>query len=91
MFSIQMYCFTIHTACLKLITIALFILIGSLEELDAIKKEQSSERGRNTRPVHRFRRELLADSGAMPERVALESGGTRSIVINKYLRCIDEV
>ena len=64
----------------------LVIPIETLEELDAIKMEQSSERGRNARRVHRMLRELLPDSRAMLEGVALDSGGTLSVVINKYLQ-----
>ena len=48
--------------------------------------EQSSERGRNARRVHRLLRELLPDSRAMLEGVPLDSGGTLSVVINKYLQ-----
>ena len=64
----------------------LVIPIEALEELDAIKMEQSSERGRNARRVHRLLRELLPDSRAMLEGVPLDSGGTLSVVINKYLQ-----
>ena len=64
----------------------LVIPIESLEELDTIKMEQSSERGRNARLVHRLLRELLPDSRAMLEGVVLDSGGTLSVVINKYLQ-----
>ena len=64
----------------------LVIPIETLEELDAIKMEQSSERGRNARRVHRMLRELLPDSRAMLEGVPLDSGGTLSVVINKYLQ-----
>ncbi len=64
----------------------LVIPIESLEELDAIKMEQSSERGRNARRVHRLLRELLPDSRSMLEGIALETGGTLSVVINKYLQ-----
>lgn len=65
---------------------SLVIPIEALEELDAIKMEQSSERGRNARRVHRLLRELLPDSRAMLEGVRLDSGGTLSVVINKYLQ-----
>ncbi len=65
---------------------SLVIPIEALEELDAIKMEQSSERGRNARRVHRLLRELLPDSRAMLEGVRLKSGGTLSVVINKYLQ-----
>jgi len=64
----------------------LVIPIEALEELDAIKMEQSSERGRNARRVHRLLRELLPDSRSMLEGVPLDSGGTLSVVINKYLQ-----
>lgn len=64
----------------------LVIPIETLEELDAIKMEQSSELGRNARRVHRMLRELLPDSRAMLEGVPLDSGGTLSVVINKYLQ-----
>jgi PhoH-like ATPase len=64
----------------------LVIPIEAVEELDAIKMEQSSERGRNARRVHRLLRELLPDSQAMLEGVPLDSGGTLSVVINKYLQ-----
>ncbi len=61
---------------------SLVIPIEALEELDAIKMEQSSERGRNARRVHRLLRELLPDSRVMLEGVRLDSGGTLSVVIN---------
>ncbi len=63
----------------------LVIPIEVLEELDSIKMEQSSERGRNARRVHRMLRELLPDSRAMAEGVTLDTGGTLSVVINKYI------
>lgn len=63
----------------------LVIPIEVLEELDSIKMEQSSERGRNARRVHRMLRELLPDSRSMAEGVALDTGGTLSVVINKYI------
>jgi PhoH-like ATPase len=56
-----------------------------LEELDAIKTEQSTERGRNARRVHRILQELLPDSRSMHEGVELPNGGTLSIIINPYL------
>jgi PhoH-like ATPase len=56
-----------------------------LEELDAIKGEQSTERGRNARRVHRMLQELLPDTRSMHEGVELETGGTLSIIINPYL------
>lgn len=64
----------------------LVIPIEVLEELDSIKMEQSSERGRNARWVHRLLRELLPDARAMAEGVKLSSGGTLSVVINKHLQ-----
>ncbi len=63
----------------------LAIPVEVLEELDAIKSEQSTERGRNARRVHRILQELLPDSRSMHEGVKLESGGTLSIIINRYL------
>ena len=64
----------------------LVIPIEALEELDSIKMEQSSERGRNARTVHRLLRQLLPNSHSMHEGVALPSGGSLSVVINRYLR-----
>lgn len=63
----------------------LAIPVEVLEELDAIKGEQSTERGRNARRVHRILQELLPDSRAMHEGVELSNGGTLSIIINPYL------
>lgn len=63
----------------------LVIPVEVLEELDAIKTEQSTERGRNARRVHRILQELLPDSRTMLEGVQLENGGTLSVVINRYL------
>ena len=63
----------------------LVIPVEVLEELDAIKTEQSTERGRNARRVHRILQELLPDSRTMLEGVQLETGGTLSVVINRYL------
>jgi len=63
----------------------LAIPVEVLEELDAIKGEQSTERGRNARRVHRILQGLLPDSRAMHEGVELETGGTLSIIINPYL------
>jgi PhoH-like ATPase len=63
----------------------LAIPVEVLEELDAIKAEQSTERGRNARRVHRILQELLPDSRSMHEGVELENGGTLSIIINPYL------
>ncbi len=64
----------------------LAIPVEVLEELDAIKGEQSTERGRNARRVHRFLQELLPDSRAMLEGVRLPTGGTLCIIINRYLQ-----
>src|SRR4051812_21269323 len=63
----------------------LAIPVEVLEELDAIKGEQSTERGRNARRVHRILQELLPDSRSMHEGVKLPNGGTLSVVINRYL------
>jgi PhoH-like ATPase len=63
----------------------LIIPVEVLEELDAIKGEQSTERGRNARWVHRLLSELLPDSRAMLEGVRLENGGTLSVIINPLL------
>jgi PhoH-like ATPase len=63
----------------------LAIPVEVLEELDAIKGEQSTERGRNARRVHRILQELLPDSRSMHEGVELPNGGTLSIIINPYL------
>ncbi len=63
----------------------LAIPVEVLEELDAIKGEQSTERGRNARRVHRILQELLPDTRAMHEGIELENGGTLSIIINPYL------
>jgi PhoH-like ATPase len=63
----------------------LAIPVEVLEELDAIKAEQSTERGRNARRVHRILQELLPDSRSMHEGVELENGGTLSVIINPYL------
>src|SRR5882757_11590510 len=63
----------------------LVIPVEVLEELDAIKSEQSTERGRNARRVHRILQELLPDSRSMHEGVKLPSGGTLSVIINRYL------
>jgi PhoH-like ATPase len=63
----------------------LAIPVEVLEELDAIKGEQSTERGRNARRVHRILQELLPDSRSMHEGVKLPSGGTLSVIINRYL------
>lgn len=63
----------------------LAIPVEVLEELDAIKTEQSTERGRNARRVHRILSELLPDSRSMHEGVTLETGGTLSVIINPYM------
>jgi PhoH-like ATPase len=63
----------------------LAIPVEVLEELDAIKGEQSTERGRNARRVHRILQELLPDSRTMLEGVRLSTGGTLSVIINRYL------
>ena len=63
----------------------LAIPVEVLEELDSIKAEQSTERGRNARRVHRILQELLPDSRSMHEGVELPNGGTLSIIINPYL------
>jgi PhoH-like ATPase len=63
----------------------LAIPVEVLEELDAIKGEQSTERGRSARRVHRILQELLPDTRSMLEGVELENGGTLSIIINPYL------
>jgi|UniRef100_UPI00404A5030 PhoH-like ATPase len=63
----------------------LAIPVEVLEELDSIKNEQSTERGRNARRVHRLLQKLLPDSRAMHEGVKLENGGTLSVIINPYL------
>ncbi len=63
----------------------LAIPVEVLEELDSIKGEQSTERGRNARRVHRILQELLPDSRSMHEGVELPTGGTLSIIINPYL------
>jgi PhoH-like ATPase len=64
----------------------LVIPVEVLEELDAIKSEQSTERGRNARRVHRILQELFPDSRAMLEGVRLSNGGTLCIIINRYLQ-----
>ena len=63
----------------------LVIPVEVLEELDAIKTEQSTERGRNARTVHRILSQLLPDSRSMLEGVDLPTGGTLSVIINKYM------
>lgn len=63
----------------------LVIPVEVLEELDSIKTEQSTERGRNARRVHRILQELLPDARSMHEGVELPNGGTLSIIINPYL------
>src|SRR5687767_8299283 len=63
----------------------LAIPVEVLEELDSIKGEQSTERGRNARRVHRLLQGLLPDARSMHEGVELDNGGTLSIIINPYL------
>lgn len=63
----------------------LAIPVEVLEELDAIKTEQSTERGRNARRVHRILSELLPDARSMHEGVTLENGGTLQVIINPYM------
>jgi PhoH-like ATPase len=63
----------------------LAIPVEVLEELDTIKGEQSTERGRNARRVHRLLQELLPDSRTMLEGVELPNGGTLSVIINRFL------
>ena len=63
----------------------LAIPVEVLEELDSIKSEQSTERGRNARRVHRILQELLPDSRSMHEGVDLPNGGTLTVIINPYL------
>src|SRR3954463_12192121 len=63
----------------------LAIPVEVLEELDAIKGEQSTERGRNARRVHRILQELLPDTRSMHEGVELETGGPLSVTIKPFL------
>lgn len=63
----------------------LVIPVEVLEELDNIKTEQSTERGRNARRVHRILQELLPDSHSMNEGVRLRNGGSLSVIINHYM------
>src|SRR6202789_3916634 len=63
----------------------LAIPVEVLEELDSIKTEQSTERGRNARRVPRILQELLPDSRSMLAGVELPNGGTLSVIINPYL------
>ena len=63
----------------------LVIPVEVLEELDSIKTEQSTERGRNARRVHWILQDLLPDSRSMHEGVELPNGGTLSVIINPYL------
>jgi len=63
----------------------LAIPVEVLEELDNIKGEQSTERGRNARRVHRLLQDLLPDSRSMLEGVKLPTGGTLSVIINRWL------
>ena len=64
----------------------LAIPVEVLEELDAIKGEQSTERGRNARRVHRSLQELMPDSRSMLEGVRLSTGGSLVVVINRHLQ-----
>jgi PhoH-like ATPase len=52
-----------------------------LEELDKIKVEHDSERGRNAREVHRILLNTFPDAASMREGVTLPSGGTLAVVI----------
>ncbi|MDF9831977.1 PhoH-like ATPase [Ereboglobus sp. PH5-5] len=63
----------------------LVIPVEVLEELDTIKTEQSTERGRNARRVHRILQELLPDAHSMDEGVRLRNGGSLSVIINHYM------
>jgi len=63
----------------------LAIPVEVLEELDSVKSEQSTERGRNARRVHRILQDLLPDSRSMHEGVELPNGGTLTVIINPYL------
>jgi len=65
----------------------LVIPVEVLEELDAIKGEQSTERGRNARRVHRHLQELLPDSRTMLEGVKLTC--TPPVTV-KVKFCFDE-
>ncbi|TVR49283.1 MAG: PhoH family protein, partial [Puniceicoccaceae bacterium] len=67
----------------------LVVPIEVLEELDAIKTEQSTERGRNARRVHRILQDLLPDSRSMLEGVPLPSGGALCILVNPMLDADD--
>lgn len=58
-----------------------FIPVEVIEELDAIKKEMDSARGRNAREVTRVLAEFFPDSVNMEEGVRLPNGGTLSVVI----------
>ncbi len=64
----------------------LAIPVEVLEELDRIKSEQSTERGRNARRIHRLLQELFPDSRSMLEGVELPSGGQLLVIINPYLQ-----
>jgi PhoH-like ATPase len=63
----------------------LVIPVEVLEELDKIKSEQSTERGRNARTVHRILSQLFPDSRSMNEGVDLPTGGTLSVIINREI------
>lgn len=60
---------------------AVVIPVEVLEELDNIKTEQNSERGRNAREVTRDLERLLASASDMREGVRLPGGGTLSVMI----------
>lgn len=64
----------------------LAIPVEVLEELDSIKSEQSTERGRNARRIHRLLQELFPDSRSMLEGVELPNGGQLLVIINPYLQ-----
>jgi PhoH-like ATPase len=62
-----------------------------LEELDRIKTEQDSERGRNAREVHRILLELFPNEHAIKEGVKLPGGGKLLLAIPEGLeKLIDE-
>ncbi|MDD2765767.1 MAG: PhoH family protein [Opitutaceae bacterium] len=52
-----------------------------LDELDRIKGEQDSERGRNAREIHRLLLQLFPDERAIEEGVKLPGGGSLMIAI----------
>ncbi len=63
----------------------LAIPVEVLEELDSIKNEQNTERGRNARWVHRILQGLLPDARSMHEGIELPNGGNLFIIINPLL------